>query len=176
LIGSFSALPSWIAEPDASVPRATDISVMIFVVWLKMSLPAPAWFLMFVNVSSRFWPDWIASSSMPVFLAMAAARSPTCFADTPAAPPVDLMTCVVRAAIFRDSSAASYSDLKPSIRPAPSSAPAASFMPLAIVEPNPEVCLPACSAESPTFLKVGEALSLARTSKTSDRFATTAAW
>jgi hypothetical protein len=71
LIGSFSALPSWIAEPDASVPRATDMSVMIFVAWLKMSLPLPTSFLTFVNVSSRFSPDWIASSSTPVFFAMA---------------------------------------------------------------------------------------------------------
>jgi hypothetical protein len=82
------------------------MSVMICVAWLKMSLPEPTTFLTLVNVRSRFSPDWIASSSTPVFLAMAPARSPTCLADTCAAPPVDLMTCDVRAPIFRDSSAA----------------------------------------------------------------------
>jgi hypothetical protein len=44
LIGSFSALPSWIAEVDASWPNAWDMSARIFVDWSKMSLPLPVLF------------------------------------------------------------------------------------------------------------------------------------
>jgi hypothetical protein len=68
-----------------------------------MSLPLPTSLRTFVNVSSRFSPDWIASSSTPVLLLIAVARSPTCLAVTFAAPPVDLMTCVVSRPIFADS-------------------------------------------------------------------------
>jgi hypothetical protein len=56
------------------------MSVMIPVAWLKMSLPLPTSLRTLVNVSSRFSPDWIASSSTPVFLLIAVARSPTCLA------------------------------------------------------------------------------------------------
>jgi hypothetical protein len=60
-----------------------------------MSLPLPTSLRTPLNVSSRFDPDWIASSSIPAFFEIAVARSPTCFADTFAAPPVDLMTAFV---------------------------------------------------------------------------------
>jgi hypothetical protein len=73
LIGSFSALPSWIADDFVSWPSATDMSVIVDVAWLKMSLPLPTSLRTFVNVSSRFSPDWIASSSTPVLLLIAVA-------------------------------------------------------------------------------------------------------
>ena len=57
LIGSFSALPSWIAEEDMSLPRAVDMSRAAWVAWSKTSLPFPAAFRMFVKVNSRLAPD-----------------------------------------------------------------------------------------------------------------------
>jgi hypothetical protein len=70
-------LPSWIAASLGSLPIAAAMSVIIDVVWLKMSLPLPPSFLMFLNVRRRFAPDWIASSSMPTLLLIAVARLPT---------------------------------------------------------------------------------------------------
>ena len=43
------------------MPIATARSADAFVVWEKMSLPLPALFLMFVNVSSMFAPASTAS-------------------------------------------------------------------------------------------------------------------
>jgi hypothetical protein len=95
------------AAPDASVPSAVDMSSASAVVWLNTSFPAPASLRTFVNVSSRFSADWIASSSCPVLLDRAVARSPTCSAVTPAAAPVCLITFAVSLPIFSDSAAAS---------------------------------------------------------------------
>jgi hypothetical protein len=78
------------------------MSVMMCVAWSKILLPFPASFRMFVNVNRRFSPDWIASSSIPVFFIIALARSVTCFAVTWAAAPVDLMTLFVCAVTFTD--------------------------------------------------------------------------
>jgi hypothetical protein len=41
------------------------MSSIVEVAWLKMSLPAPTPFLMFVNVNSMLAPDWIVSSCTP---------------------------------------------------------------------------------------------------------------
>ena len=65
--GSFSALPSWVAEVFMSTPSAVHMSSAALVAWSKTSLPLPASLRTLVNVSSRFSPDWIASSSTPDF-------------------------------------------------------------------------------------------------------------
>jgi hypothetical protein len=77
-IGSLSALPSITDAPVIDCPVATDMSVSVLVAWLKMSLPLPTSLRMFVNVSSMFSPDWIASSSMPTLLLIEVARFPIC--------------------------------------------------------------------------------------------------
>src|SRR3990167_5294897 len=64
------------------MPRST----IALVACGKTSLP------MFVNVSSRFSPDWMTLSSAVVMPSSDWARSRTCLAVTPAAEPVDLMT------------------------------------------------------------------------------------
>jgi hypothetical protein len=88
-----SALPSWSAADFASPPSAVDMSTASRVAWLKTLLPLPTSLRTFVNVSSMFSPDWIASSSMPTLREIAFARLPTWIAETFAAPPVVLMTC-----------------------------------------------------------------------------------
>ena len=119
--GSLSALPSWMAEDFASVPIAADRSTISFEVWSKIALPLPASFLMFLNVRRRFCPDWIASSSMPVFSEIADARAPTWPAEMFAALPIDWMTFSVRAVITcasRASPSASPTTLPAAMTPA----------------------------------------------------------
>ena len=65
LMGSLSALPSWMADLFMSVPSATDMSSSVPVACLKMSLPLPVSLRMFVKVSSMFSPAAITSSSTP---------------------------------------------------------------------------------------------------------------
>ena len=78
-----------------SVPVARDRSVMATTVWSKMSLPLPASLRMFLNVRRKLAPSWIDSASDAVRFSSEPARSSTCLAETPAAPPVDRMTVAV---------------------------------------------------------------------------------
>jgi hypothetical protein len=172
LIGSLRALPTWIDAADMSSPNATDMSVMIDVAWLKTSLPLPASLRTFVNVSSRFSPDWIASSSTPVLFEIDVASAPTCLAVTPATPPVVCNTLVVRAATFADSAAASYRRLEALDQPGAEQPRGGQLHPTG--DPRPEVLALLCrpfSAALPTSRNAPEALSRAIRSKMSDRFA-----
>ena len=91
LIGSLRALPNLMASPDALVPIALARSTMMPVVWVKMSLPAPAWFLMFLKVRRRLAPSWIVSASVAVSCSRLPASSWIPVALMPAALPIDLM-------------------------------------------------------------------------------------
>jgi hypothetical protein len=106
--GSFSALPSCLDVDSIDPNPAADRSIAASVAWSKTSLPLPASLRICLNVSSRFAPDWMSSSSTPVLSLSDPARSPTSFAVTFAAPPVDLIAASVCAAIRRDSSNARY--------------------------------------------------------------------
>ena len=130
-----------------SCPSATVMSAMTCVALVKMSLPFPALFWTLVNVSSRFSPDWIVSSSIPVLRIIDPARFATCFAVTPAAPPVDLMTAAVCAATFADCVSSSIptfnvpvSAARPAAPPATTAARANPFS----LDPNPCAPAPAC--------------------------------
>ena len=68
------------------------MSAIMSVVWLKMSLPAPAPFLMFVNVARRFSPCWMLSAVIPVERSIVSASFAIWSAVTLAAPPVDFTT------------------------------------------------------------------------------------
>src|SRR5690349_17828490 len=117
LTGSLSALPTRIEDdlrsmsPPLPPAIAAAMSWVIATDWSKTLLFLPASFRMFLKVSSMLAPLWITSSSMPDFRESAVDRSPTCFAVTPAAFPVDLMTCSVRAPTFCDSRASAIESL-----------------------------------------------------------------
>ena len=70
------------------------MSSSVFVDWSNV-VPLPTSFLMFVNVSSMFSPEAIASSSTPLFLRSEPAKSLTWPAVTFAEPPVDFSTASV---------------------------------------------------------------------------------
>jgi hypothetical protein len=136
LIGSFSAFPTWSALDFVSCPSATDMSVMTRVARSKILLPLPASLRTFVNVSSRFSPDWIASSSTPLLRLMTVASVAIWSAVTPATPPVDFRTAFVWCAILFDSWNASNARL-PSTAIAANPTPAAATAPPATALPSP---------------------------------------
>jgi len=78
-------------DPKPAALRSTAAAVAR----LKMRLPLPASLRTFLNVSSRFDPDWIASSSTPTLLLIAVASFSTCDLVTFAAPPVDFSAALV---------------------------------------------------------------------------------
>jgi hypothetical protein len=118
------------------------MSSAALVAWLKTSLPLPVSLRILVNVSSMFSPDWIASSSTPLFFISDPARSSTCLALTLAASPVLLSTAPVCAPTFW----ACANSSTPILIVAPSAAnPAvapASARPLSL-DPNPDALLDA---------------------------------
>lgn len=107
-----------------------------------MPLPMPSF--RFVNVSSRFALDWIASSSIPVLLLIAVASAPTWPAEIPAAPPVDLITDAVIAPTFADSLASAMNPEKSLPAPRTAVIPTRGLMNPA-VNPEPDF-LPAAAA------------------------------
>jgi hypothetical protein len=92
LMGSFSALPTWMVEPCRSVPSAVDRFRAAFVPWVKMSLPLPASLRTLVNVASTFWLLMMSSSSTPDIVSSVLARASICLTDVPATLPVDFRT------------------------------------------------------------------------------------
>ena len=112
LVGSLSALPSWMAEDFTSVPMAADMSTMSWEVWEKTPLACPALLATFPNVRSRFCPDWIASSSTAVLFEIDMASLPIWLAVTIEPSPIDLMTDWVRAVVTCASRASAIESLK----------------------------------------------------------------
>ena len=67
LIGIVQRLPELYSAALRVLPQRDRHVEHDLVAWVNMSLPLPASFCTLVNVRSRFSPDWIVSSSTPVF-------------------------------------------------------------------------------------------------------------